>query len=371
MTPSALPKPSLESPHRRHVVRTEEDVGALRRAVAALTTTCEGVQPGEAALVATELGTNLVRHADGGYVLYRRLARGIELLAVDRGPGMPHGGRLALRGHRPTVTQAATSGAVGQDGRVAGDGLGVGLGTVERLATTFDLYSSQPDGTVVLARLTDGPAAPSWCRWGAVDVPLHGEGESGDRWAVAADGGLLALVVDGLGHGPEAARASLAAVAAFRERPVADVERLVRQAHEAMVGTRGGALGVCAVDPGRGELVFAGVGNVLGRLVLDGRSRSVLGQPGTLGGHGRLPRSRPVRHPWKRGAVLALATDGLRSRWDPLASPALLGHDPTVVAAVLERDHGRPNDDVTVLVVKDVRSSVASDPGPWDRTARA
>lgn len=156
-------------------VRTDEDVGATRRTVGAVAGQISGVRPGEIELVVTELATNLLRHTtSGGYLLYRADSDGIELLAVDQGPG-------GLRG--PATT---TTGGAGPGGRPVG--LGVGLAGVARLSSTFDSYSTAA-GTVILARLSASPPPPSkggWVRWGAVSLPREGERVPGDRWGVAA-----------------------------------------------------------------------------------------------------------------------------------------------------------------------------------------
>jgi anti-sigma regulatory factor (Ser/Thr protein kinase) len=326
--------------HRCHVVRVDEDVGALRRALAGLAAGRPGIRAGEVELVATELATNIVRHTpDGGYVLYRPLAEGMELLAVDRGPGLRRSGGLS----QPPLR---------------GGGLGVGLAGVERMASTFDVYAGDGAGTVVLARLGERRAAPRGLfRWGGVSVPREGHDESGDAWTVAMDGSLVALVVDGLGHGAHAHVAAQAAVGAFREGSPADLADYARRAHEAMRDTRGGVLGVCSIDPAGGYLTFVGVGNVAGRVVLAGVRRSLLSHEGTLGTQVAPPRVRPVRYAWGPGATVVLASDGLRSRWDPLAYAGLLEHDPAVVAATLHRDHARAADDATVLVVRDARTA--------------
>lgn len=319
-----------EATHRRHAIRVEEDVGALRRAVARMAVTCHACRAGEAELVATELATNILLHTpSGGFVLFRPVDgdRGLELLAADTGPAVRRTG-----------------------------GLGAGLTTVERLASTFDLYTRDGAGTVVLARLGAGPEAGPF-RWGAVNVPFEGEDESGDGWAVAADGALTALVVDGLGHGPGAHTASRAAIASFAERPPTDLRYLVRRAHEAMRGTRGGVIGACSVDSSGDEMAFVGVGNVSGRLVLDGVSRGMTSREGTVGIQLDAPRVDVARHPWGPGAALILASDGVRSGWDPQNYPGLLDHHPAVVAATLLRDHERGTDDATILVVQDTRRS--------------
>jgi len=343
----------IESAHRCHFVRAEEDVGALRRAVVELASRCLGLRAADAALVATELGTNLVRHATpGGYVLYRADREGIELLAVDRGPGLAHQGQLALRG----------AAHASPDPPARRRGLGIGLGVVARTATEFDLYSSRPGGTVVLARLLSHPRQRTWCRWGAVNVPRDHVGDSGDGWMVSVNGTLTALVVDGLGHGEAAARAARAAISVFAAQPGAELADLMDRADQAMRSTRGGALGACSIDPGSpgasfgAGLRYVGVGNVVGRLFSQGKSQGLVGREGTLGTPLGVRRAPVATYQWPPGATVILASDGLRTRWDPLAYPGLLGRDPSVVAAVLHRDFGRTSDDATVLVIEDLRS---------------
>ncbi|WP_324788777.1 SpoIIE family protein phosphatase [Streptomyces sp. H51] len=325
------------------MIAAEEDVGALRRSVARLSAAQTGLRPGTAELVATELGTNLVRHAHpGGYVLVRRAGDGIELLSVDSGPGMT-GSVLA---------PAADDAVPARTGPFRGGGLNAGLRVVRRNAVEFDWYSTRR-GTVVYARL--GSAAPDpdarW-RFGGVNVPYGGDGESGDAWTVAPGPALAALVVDGLGHGSGAAAASRAAVTAFERHPVTDLERFVRQAHEAMRGTRGGVLGTCLIDAGRGELSYAAVGNITGRVYTGARSVHLLDRPGTLGTHLPVPGTRIQRCPWEPGSALVLVSDGIRSGWNLEEHPLLTRRHPAIVAAVVQRDFGRPTDDATVLVVR-------------------
>lgn len=344
-----------ESPHRRHLVREEEDVGALRRAVSDLAARGGTVPAADAALVATELGTNLLRHAtSGGYVLVRPMTDGIELVAVDHGPGMlrsdiadPAGPSMdpgMWRRDRPSRPL----------GLGLGLGLGVGLAGVKRLASTFDVYSTKPEGTVVLARLGSDLPRPGRWRWGAVNVAYADEEESGDGWAVLTDGSLAALVVDGLGHGPAAAEASRAAISVFARQERVDPVAFVATAHAAMRGTRGGVLAVCVIDPEREEVSHVGVGNITTRVV--GTRRCTLAaREGSIGTQLAAPKARLEHHRWEAGATLIMASDGLRSQWDPASYPGLLRHDPVVVAAVLERDFGRGTDDATVLVVRDAR----------------
>lgn len=324
--------------HERHPIANLEDVGAARRAAARLVQ-LGAIDTGQAELITTELATNVLRHGDGGYLLLRPDGDGLEIIAVDAGPGI---------NDRPRPDPPRWSA-----------GLGAGLATVTRLATTTDVYSS-PAGTTVLARLvpTAGGDAASGLVWGGVNVPLDGEEESGDAWAVRArpDGSVWALVVDGLGHGPQAARAAAVAVREFERADGGDASTFVRRAHEAMNGTRGGVLGLCSLDPAGGRLEHIGVGNVAGRIVNGRKGRGLVSQNGSLGTHLPLPRLHRMSYEWTAGSVLVLSSDGIRSSSDPVPYPGLLGHHPAVIAATLHRDHHRSTDDATVLVVKDDRS---------------
>ena len=271
-------------------------------------------------------------------MLLRRAGNGIELIAVDAGPGMPRASlprqRVPAGAGQPVPPAPGSQGPAGEGlAPGAGAGLGVGLAGVERLSRTFDCYSG-PRGTVILARIgAPGPFGGDVFRWGGVNVPLAGAGASGDGWAVAAGrglaagglaagglaagglaaGSLAAMVADGLGHGPDAAVAAAAAIAAFRAGPLADPAASVLRAHEAMLGTRGGVLAACVIGPGRDTMEFAGVGNISGCVLLGRERESLVSRDGTVGTQVRAPRTRSP------------ATAGDRvpsSSWPPTASAA-------------------------------------------------
>lgn len=323
---------------RRLPIRFEEDVGAARRTVGNLAAGIAGVRRGEVELIVTELATNILGHASApGYLLVNAATAGFEMLAVDPGGGSTGGtAAWSLPPYR---------------------GLGAGLAGVARMSSVFDAYSG-PRGTAVLSRLGTGPSASSkWCRWGGVNVPYRDGPSSGDGWAVAmtGHGTVTALIVDGLGHGDLAADAARAALETFTDDPAPDPGEVLRQAHQAMRSTRGGAAGAATIDVRRDTLVWAAVGNVTGRVLLGQGSRHLVTRDGTLGGQVELPRLHEERYPWAAGAMLVLATDGIRREWDLGSYPGLAGHDPAVVAAVLQRDCGRDTDDSTVVIVQDPR----------------
>jgi anti-sigma regulatory factor (Ser/Thr protein kinase) len=189
-----------------HAVAVEEpsQVAQARRMGAAIAgdVRLDEDRAGRLALVVTESGTNLLRHAGGGQILLRPVAAsggaGVEVLALDRGPGMANVARCM------------------EDGYSTVGGAGTGLGAMRRLSTVFDVYSRPGHGTALLSRVGEAPARARILVDG-VCVAAPREAVCGDAWdeEPRADG-VSILVVDGLGHGACAAEAAAAAVAAFR-----------------------------------------------------------------------------------------------------------------------------------------------------------
>src|SRR5256885_6028210 len=87
--------------------------------------------------------------------------------------------------------------------------------------------------------------APALIEWGVASLALPGEAESGDRHLVKPVGtGVLVAVVDGLGHGAEAAAAAQAAVAALERHATESPVPLIERCHRALQGTRGVVMSV-------------------------------------------------------------------------------------------------------------------------------
>lgn len=317
-------------------VHDASEIGAARRASTVLAERigCAETERGEVALVVTELATNMVRHGGGGELLVGPLAQpcgGLEIIAIDRGPGMP------------SVDRAL------QDGFSTGGGNGVGLGAVQRIADCCEIFSAPGAGTAVLARLRFTPPPPAGDGVVAgVSVPMPGETVCGDAWTWAADGGRWSvLVADGLGHGPPAALAAAEAVRVFHQHVAEPAADILAAAHQALRHTRGAAIGIASVSAASGELAFTGVGNIGGTIVTAGASRSLISHPGIVGHECR--KIQTFSYPWSEGSVVVLHSDGLQTRWTLDRYPALASRDPALLAAVLYRDFARGRDDVTVV----------------------
>lgn len=292
-----------------------------------------------AALVATEIATNLVRQSPSGRICVQLLEcgdlKGVEILALDPGPGM-------------TVADTRVAGA-----DPSGDSP-AGVGTVARVCDLFDSYSSPGRGTVTMSRLWGGkldvPSRGGFLIGSMID-PIPGEEVSGDAWAAEQSGNrVVALVADGLGHGIDAAAASVAAVKVFRERHKESVEEITGHIHRALRGTRGAAIAVAEVDPDIGRIRFCGIGNISARLLVAGADRNLISHFGIAGYQAR--HIRAYEEAWEVGALLVMHSDGVLPTWDLGAYPGLLGHHPQLAAATVMRDAPRATDDALVLALQ-------------------
>ena len=180
--------------------------------------------------------------------------------------------------------------------------------------------------------------------YGGFNRPFRGLAVSGDRFVVEPrEGGLLAAVIDGLGHGAESAIAALRAEETILAISNAPVEEIVLACHEALRPTRGAAIGLLRVDDqGRGS--FCGIGNIE-VLALAGTSPSLFCTAGIVGHN--LRRCRPIAFEMKKGDVYCLISDGVSSRG---ALKDCLPGAPAAVAQRIVDRHGRDHDDATALV---------------------
>ena len=296
------------------------------------------VDAGRVALVATELGTNLMKHGGGGEMLVGpfddRDGKGVEIIALDRGPGMVNVEACFRDGYSSSGTQ------------------GNGLGAVMRQSRLVDIASWPGLGTAGLARIEPGrDRAERHTRrsgWGAVSIAMPGEEVCGDSWSVAGDDkAAIFMLADGLGHGQHAAEASVEAVRLFHRFKSHQVPTLLEYVHGGLRATRGAAVSIARVDPGLRRVTFAGVGNVAGVLATNGELKRMVSMPGTAGYNARKIQS--FEYPFEHGLVI-LHSDGLTTNWTLGRYPNLDALHPTLIAGILYRDFGRRRDDATVLV---------------------
>jgi anti-sigma regulatory factor (Ser/Thr protein kinase) len=337
---------------RHFPVREGTQVAAARRGGNAMSAALgfDETQSGRLALIITEVATNILKHAQEGQIFLRGLNEdgmtGVEVLAIDNGPGMGNFSASQADG----VSTAGTA--------------GTGLGAMRRLACDFDVFTAIGKGTAFYMTVwRDEAFRPrAALQLGVVALPLPGEDVCGDDWAVHMDGQQMTLMVaDGLGHGPEAHLASSAATALLPHYPAYGPVRMLDAAHAALRSTRGAAIAVATVSLATGQLQFAGAGNIAATLYPpDGPRRQLMSHNGIVGHNMRTMQALTM--PWQEESFLIMHSDGLATQWDLSHYPGLVYAHPALIAAVLYRDFFRKRDDVTVLVVRQLRQSPARRP---------
>ncbi len=296
---------------------------------------------GKLALVVTEIARNLVLHAREGEMLLRYLENdeihGIEILALDKGPGMANIAQCLRDGF-------STAGTPGK-----------GLGAVERLSDVFDIYSLPGNGTVLLSQIWAQPLAakklaPTW-ELGAVCLPIPGEEVCGDAWEIWQEGNRCSiLVADGLGHGLGAADASRALARVFRENASASPSEILRLADGALRTSRGAVAAIARIDDEQQVVCFAGIGNISARIV-NSEKNSYLTSHNGIVGH-EVQRIQEFTYPWLPESILIVHSDGLSTHWQLDKYPGLVSKHASAIAGVLYRDFNRGRDDATVAVVR-------------------
>jgi len=322
------------------------DVSASRRRAVGQATRLgyNDTDAGRIAIVVTELAQNLLRHAGGGEILVGpdpHHPDRFEILALDRGPGMTD-----------------VAGCL-RDGFSTGGTSGNGLGAVQRLAHQLLIDSRPGSGTAVLVRIGRAADAvdPTTRTTATLAVPKSGEELCGDTGSIVVrrDGLVVALLADGLGHGPQAAAASREAVRLFeRDAAVPTVvptpTLLLPTLHAGLKSTRGAALAVACIDPAARQVMYGGIGNIAGFVIDSAGVRRMVSHNG-IAGHAA-GRVQAFQYKLYHRPVLVMYSDGLATSWSPEAHADLFTKDPTLIAAVLYKNHARGRDDASVIVWK-------------------
>jgi anti-sigma regulatory factor (Ser/Thr protein kinase) len=332
---------------RIFAVSESSQVGEIRRLISHMAgeLTLTETERGRVAIIAAEFANNLWKYAKSGELICRQLhfegATGIEMISVDRGPGMNLGECL-------------------RDGFSTGGSPGTGLGAVLRLSTVFDSFSIPGQGSVLLSQVWSADygeksrQSMAALDYGVVCTPIRGETECGDNWAVSSfHGRNLLLVADGLGHGPLAAEASGEAVRIFDRHPESMPGQILSFSHDALKKTRGAAVAIAELGSDHKTVTFSGTGNISAAVTTSVATllRRMVSHPGTVGA--RMSKPREFQYEWDRDSQFILHSDGISTHWKLEIYPGLLSKHPSILATILYRDYKRGTDDVTVLCAKE------------------
>lgn len=339
MSDAALPTPvvtRITGPSEIH--RAEDRARRLAAELGFSARDCD-----EISLVVAELGANLIKHAAGGELLVQAIElggrRGLRLESLDQGPGFAD-------------FEQAT-----RDGYSSVGSLGTGLGTVNRLMDDLEYHPLPAGGSRILCRrwLRAQPRLSDWhLEFGVATRSYRQLPENGDafiirQWRYRA----LAGVIDGLGHGQYAQRASQAARQYVDEHFDQPLEAIFRGVGRACQSTRGVVMGLVLFDHERERIACANIGNIEVRVHGGPQRVSFVARRGVVGQHAPLPRAQEL--PWTHGMTLIMHSDGLRRAWDWSDFPGLWTEHPSLVAHRLVSTLSRPDDDSTVLVARNAR----------------
>jgi phosphoserine phosphatase RsbX len=168
------------------------------------------------------------------------------------------------------------------------------------------------------------------------------------------DGGAaLVALIDGVGHGEEAASTARLAADTLLANPQEPPATLLSRCHAALRGTRGVVLSIASIDLQRAQLSWLGVGNVSG-VVSRGAANvlsfpeELLARPGVLGA-GELPALRAATVPLRMRDTLILATDGISRHF---ADELTVATSAQGLADDIIARHCARNDDALVVVAR-------------------
>ncbi len=307
-----------------------------------------------AALIATEAGNNILRHSGEGQILARLVGANepaVEIIAVDRGPGIAHLS-AAMRGGYSTSR-----------------GSGLGLRAMLRAANLFDIYSRPGQGTALIAQVWArslryyattrdyaNPCLKSSAISVAETVTTPGEPSGvrviGDAWVTKHQPSRsLIMVVSGLGKGEESAKIATEAVRVMEEVHRLEPAEIIEVMHEALDGTRGASVAVAEIrlSSATPEIRFAGVGNISARVTHSDGAFNLDSRHGIVGYEAEI---QEFLFPWIAQSTLVIHTVGLSAGWNTEDYPGLLASHPSLIAAVLHRDYSCGTEGATVVVVK-------------------
>ena len=188
--------------------------------------------------------------------------------------------------------------------------------------------------------------------WGHAALAMPGETRSGDRCVIAlADGMALMAVIDGIGHGEQAAAAANAAAAVLETSPHESLRTLFDRCHAQLRTTRGVTMTVARFESHGCTLDWLGTGNIktvlLRRSVQGFTCTDLLTYSGVVGTH--VTKHAASKIEVTPGDVLILATDGLDRKF---IDAIRYDEAPQTQAERLLAAYRSPTDDALVLVAR-------------------
>ena len=294
-------------------------------------------------IIVAELVSNLVKHGNGGYLIAKKIidinkGAGIELVSIDNGPGIANVKKMM------------------EDGESTKNTLGQGLGAIQRLSDHCEIYTQKDWGTLLLTRIFQEEVReykrPPAVSISSIVIPKSGEQVCGDGFFYKQTRDKLSILLgDGLGHGPEAAKAVNCAIDTFKRTEEDNPVEMIRIIHESVKRTRGLVATVANFDFKDKSWRICGVGNIATRMTSYISSKAYVSYNGIIG-HNIAGSMKMHEVPYEPGQTIILCSDGIKTRWDLAKYPAITKNDLSILTAAIYKDHLRNTDDASVVAVK-------------------
>lgn len=337
-----LPHVLLPLSDRSYISLVKRDIKKIAESIG-----FEAKRLAEIEIVISEITSNIIKHTPGGSILVKHVFKGnlegIEIISIDNGPGMFNPLMMLKDGVSTTNT------------------LGQGLGAIKRLSDNFDIYSVPKWGTILLSRIfkngDENLNSKEIFNVSTLMVPKNGEEFCGDGYKIITKKhNCQILAFDGLGHGPEAHKASEAAVKSFIETQNLEPAERLKTMNTSIKSTRGGVGMALSIDQKANSLTYCGVGNISARVFTEGKLKSCISYNGIVGHtFPNSVNSNTIK--WAREDYLIVTSDGFISRWDANALTNIMKHDIGIITACMYKDFFRGNDDCLIILIKCIRNN--------------
>ena len=190
--------------------------------------------------------------------------------------------------------------------------------------------------------------------WSTAVQVRQGEDLSGDHYLICRVlDRVLVAVLDGIGHGPEAAEASRKAVTVLEAHADEPIISLFLLCHNELRNTRGVVMSLAVLDSSSNSMTWLGVGNVGGRLLRADKTslhteEELLTYSGIVG-HQLPPVLIFSVLPIFKGDVLILTTDGISHEF---SESVYIGRSAYQIANDILANYSKDTDDALVTVAK-------------------
>lgn len=296
----------------------------------------------EIVIVVAELATNIVKYSKRGVLTFQSINEknrlGIQLESIDEGPGLESEELIG-------------------DGYTTGISLGIGLGAVNRLMDEFEILpnDSKQSGSHIICKkwqrqqethTNSCPYDISVASRAHPKMKVNGDSFIIKKW----DSKALIGVVDGLGHGEFAHKASMKARQYIENHYDQPLDAIFRGTGRACRGTRGVVMALALFDWEYNNLAFASVGNIEVRVFRNREKFSFIVKRAIVGRDMIIPKVS--KHDWDSSNVMVLHSDGIKSGWSWKEYPEFETTTASKIAQIILKKRSNIHDDATVVVMR-------------------